>query len=206
MIAGTTNGAYSTSSPLIGFGSAGSRNAFLYLHGRRKIISLNDSAISVNANGDCLLSGGNQIYIASTHTFATVGQSNLAGAQINDSDQVAGLVYGTFVFPTGTPQTACLVSSSGQITQLGTLGGTNSAAVSINDSGAIVGTSMITGGSSVFLCVNGSMQDLNSLAPPSEAGWTLTEVTSINNAGQILASGISQAGGPSHQLLLLPTG
>lgn len=206
VIAGTTNGDYSTSSPYVGSGSAGSGNAFLYFHGRRKIISVNDSAISVNASGDCLLDSGNRIYIAATHTITTLGQTNLVGAQINDSDQVAGHLEGTFVFPTGTPQTACFVSSSGQITQLGTLGGANSAAVAINDSGAIVGTSMIAGGSSVFLDVNGSMEDLNSLAPPSNTGWTLMGVTSINNAGQILASGVSAPGGATHQLLLSPIG
>ena len=179
------------------FGWEGSFKGFLYFHGRRKIVSAYGSAISVNANGDCLL--GNSIYMAATHKTTTFSQDgSLRAASINDSDQVVG--------QDSVTQTAFLVSSTGQITQLGTLGGSRSAAVAINDSGAIVGTSDTSSGSSVFLDANGSMEDLNSLAPPSDTGWTLTGVTSINNSGQILASGVSAPGAATHQLLLLPIG
>ena len=142
---------------------------------------------------------GTPYYIAATHKVTTFSQDNsLRGAWINDSDQVVG--------QDSLTQKAFEVSSTGQITQLGALGGSRSAAVAINDSGAIVGTSDTSSGSSVFLDANGSMEDLNNLAPPSETGWTLTGVTSINNSGQILASGVSAPGGATHQLLLLPTG
>ena len=188
VVAGTTNELFPS------FGWEGSDKGFLYFHGRRKTFA--PWPVPVNAHGDCLL--GNAIYVAATRKTTTLSQDDsLEGALINDSDQVVGqdsLTLKWFV-----------VSSTGQITQLGTLG-LYSAAVAMNDSGAIVGTAHTSSGSSPFLDANGSMEDLNSLAPPSETGWTLTGVTSINNSGQILASGVSAPGGATHQLLLLPTG
>lgn len=171
VVAGTTSVLFAPS-----YGWVGSYKAFLYFHGRRKIISAYGSAISVNANGDCLLNG-NQIYMAATNTITTVSHNDsFEGACINDFDEVVGNDY-----PNGN-------------------------AVAVNDSGAVVGTTDTLSGSSVFLDTSGSMKDLNSLAPPSETGWTLTGVTSINNSGQILARGVSAPGGPAHQLLLLPIG
>ena len=171
------------------YGWVGSDKSFLYFHGRRKTFVV---ARGVNANGDCLLPG-NQIYMAATHTTRTFSQDNtLGGVLINDSDQVVAQDSAGNWF---------LVSSTGQSTQLDALG-LYDAAVAINDSGAVVGTV----DNYPFLDANGSIEDLNSLAPPSETGWTLTGVTSINNSGQILASGVSAPGAPTHQLLLLPAG
>ena len=193
-VAGSGVVAGTTDAFIPGMGGYGSNKAFLYFHGRRKTFA--PWPVPVNAHGDCLL--GNAIYVAATRKTTTLSQDDsLEGALINDSDQVVGqdsLTLKWFV-----------VSSTGQITQLGTLG-LYSAAVAMNDSGAIVGTADTSSGNYPFLDANGSIEDLNSLAPPSETGWTLTGVRSINNSGQILASGVSAPGGATHQLLLLPAG
>jgi probable HAF family extracellular repeat protein len=91
----------------------------------------------------------------------------------------------------------------GVIRDLGTLpNGTQSAAYAINDQGEIVGRSDGDfAGVHAVLCRGGVMQDLNSLIP-STAGWTLMEARAINNAGQIVGTGLHH--GLEHAYLLIP--
>ena len=74
------------------------------------------------------------------------------------------------------------------ITDLGTLGGTQSFAYALNDLGQVVGQSWITGDASShsFLYSNGKMTDLY---PLNSQGVQTVGPTCINNAGQI-ASGV----------------
>jgi probable HAF family extracellular repeat protein len=74
------------------------------------------------------------------------------------------------------------------ITAIGTLGGAQSFAYAINDSGEVVGESWITGDASShsFLYSNGKTTDLY---PLNSQGVKTVGPTSINNAGQI-ASGV----------------
>ncbi len=77
---------------------------------------------------------------------------------INNSGQVAGEIY----LESGLYH-ACLWDN-GEITDLGTLGGTLSRATEINASGQIVGWALpTTGGSRAFLWSNGTMQNLGTL-------------------------------------------
>jgi probable HAF family extracellular repeat protein len=86
---------------------------------------------------------------------------------------------------------------------LGTLGGTNSSAESINTAGTIVGQSDITGDAAqhAFIMIGGVMVDLNTLLDSSGAGWTLLSAASINDLGQIVGYGINPSGNTEAFLL-----
>jgi len=91
--------------------------------------------------------------------------------------------------------------ANGQTTDLGTLGGTTSAASSINDLGVVVGTSAIADGTGhAFVWQNGKMKDLNSLVNLS--GWVLASAAAVNKDGQIVCYGIQGSSG--HAFLLTP--
>jgi probable HAF family extracellular repeat protein len=89
------------------------------------------------------------------------------------------------------------------MTDLGTLGGSGSAAYGINDQGQVVGESGTSSGSlRPFLWQEGVMTDLNSLVS-NGSGWTLLNATAINNGGQIVGNGTNPAG-LLHGYLLTP--
>jgi uncharacterized membrane protein len=88
---------------------------------------------------------------------------------------------------------------------LGTLGGSNSIAGSINDNGTIVGQadSAATGLPDAFVDYGMGLVDLNSLIPSkSQSHWDLVQALSINETGQI--AGIGLLDGSAHAFLLTP--
>ena len=98
-------------------------------------------------------------------------------------------------------------SSNGGIKDLGSLGSGSSQALAINNQTQVVGKS----NDSAFIWRDsnsngqpdpGEMIDLNTLLP-SNAGWSLTEAQDINDAGQIVGTGIIN--GQTHAFLLTPT-
>jgi probable HAF family extracellular repeat protein len=97
-------------------------------------------------------------------------------------------------------------SSNGGIKDLGSLGSGSSQALAINNQTQVVGKS----NNSAFIWRDsnsngqpdpGEMIDLNTLLP-SNAGWSLTEAQDINDAGQIVGTGIIN--GQTHAFLLTP--
>jgi probable HAF family extracellular repeat protein len=100
-----------------------------------------------------------------------------------------GAVVGTATLASGYEHAFLAIGA--KITDLGTLGGGSSFAYSINESGAVVGYSWLTSGQHphAFVYSNGIMLDLNSLLA-SGSGWELTEAYGINDAGQIVGSGL----------------
>jgi probable HAF family extracellular repeat protein len=121
---------------------------------------------------------------------------------INDPGQVVGsstLAAGTLA--TGpahaflaSPVTITLSGGQGMgwsMQDLGTLGGTNSYATAINNSGQIVGFSLLAGStvSHAFIYQGGVMTDLNSLLGTAYTGWVLESANAINNYGQIVGTG-----------------
>ena len=88
---------------------------------------------------------------------------------------------------------------------MGTLGGPESYAISINNSNILVGGSFLDPDYAeyhAFIVVSNAMVDLNSLVDDSGSGWVLTEARAINDAGQI--AGLGTYGGASHIFLLNP--
>lgn len=92
---------------------------------------------------------------------------------------------------------------------LGTLGGSDSKAGSINKSGEVVGwanTPIGVGGG--FLWKSGKGMEKLSLQIPPDSGWQLGEGASINNVGQIAGTGYVKGlpnGNNGRAYLLTPT-
>ncbi|MBI1176108.1 hypothetical protein GC207_01575 [bacterium] len=85
---------------------------------------------------------------------------------------------------------AVVWDADGTMSDLGTLGGSQSYAEAINDSGVVVGWSLTKGKGKndgpqrAFVWNDGVMVDLNTLMI---SGPTVTKPRAINNAGQIIA-------------------
>jgi len=93
-----------------------------------------------------------------------------------------------------------------EVIDLGTLGGAQSLANSINDAGQIVGQAGSSDGHSRATLFDttgaGNNIDLNTLIDPA-SGWTLTSANGINDSGWIVEQGINPQG-ESHAFLLVP--
>jgi probable HAF family extracellular repeat protein len=84
---------------------------------------------------------------------------------------------------------AFLYDSTNGMKDLGTLGGTNSSALDINDSGQVVGSSYNSSGQThAFLYQNGAMTDLGTL------GGTNSSAYAINDSGQVVGQASTSSG------------
>ncbi len=111
-------------------------------------------------------------------------------AWISDTGLIAGQSRNGVVDPLvpGYPETHAVLWQNGRIIDLGTLGGNESSAFSVNSRGQVVGVavntipdpfSFLATQLRAFLWQNGSMQDLGTLGGPE--GWALF----INERGQV---------------------
>ena len=121
---------------------------------------------------------------------------------INESSQVIGQAT---LFNENLQR--AFLYEGGELHNLGTLGGSSSAALSINNNGWIVGESA-TGQplvySHAFAVINDFMYDLNDLVP-NDLEWELTRAEKVNDRGQILAFGEPKEGSGLTFLLLTPS-
>jgi uncharacterized protein (TIGR03437 family) len=139
---------------------------------------------------------------------------------VNDSGMAAGAAF-NYNFPQLQDPSAsehAVLYSNGAMTDLGTLSNDNtSAALGINNSGTVVGYSsgqipdvtlffgplleVASASSHAIVYMNGTMYDLNRQLS-NGTGWQLTAATAINNAGQIVGTGLIQQ--QQHAFLLTP--
>jgi probable HAF family extracellular repeat protein len=167
------------------------------------------SAFGLDINSAGVIAGYTQNGATGIRGFRAVGTSavildafpgtNIDGftraVAINASGQIAGSASnGT------SPMHAVLWNSSNAIQDLGTLGGTTSAAIDINDAGQVIGTSTLPGDATThfFLWSAGTgMQDISPVL------GTATSILAINSSGQIVGTyGVSNA--QSHAFLYTP--
>jgi len=114
---------------------------------------------------------------------------NSHGQVVGQSTLVSGDVHG-------------FIWEGGEMTDLGTLGGNFSVGDGINNHGQVVGGSKVaTGEEHAFVWYRGLMTDLNAVIS-ADAGWIVTEATSINSSGEIVGFGIIN--GQTHAILLAP--
>ncbi len=117
--------------------------------------------------------------------LGTLGGNSSYGLDINSNGWVTGHSR------TADDRLHAFLSDGDSMTDLGTLGGNTSYAHGINDAADVVGYSWRAGDrrSSAFLYSNGTMLDLNDLIPAT-SGWRLLRAYDINNAGQIVGTGL----------------
>ena len=169
---------------------------------------------AMNSSGQAVLSDSSgNLFLYDVHTHAMSGSIG----HLNSDQSVSGInsagaiiVNSSYNSVTYAQGSNAVLLSGGQTTELGSLGG-QSTALGINESGQIVGTSALSSASvgnnpyHGFIFANGHLTDLNTLAPPSETGWTILRAEGINNAGQIVAVGESTSDFTQHALLLTPS-
>jgi probable HAF family extracellular repeat protein len=100
-------------------------------------------------------------------------------------------------------QVRAFLATNGTIVDLGILAGmASSRAFGVNASNRVVGTALLTNGTSkAFLWANGSLQFLDNLVA-TNSGWSLQEAGAVNDQGQIVGAGI--VSGERHAFLLRP--
>jgi probable HAF family extracellular repeat protein len=152
---------------------------------------------------------GATVAAAATTTYTitdlgTLGYISSTGGGLNNAGVVSGVSSLTETLPANDcpphygVRKPCVVHpehafrySGGVMTDLGTLGGTDSAANAVNDSGTVAGSADLAGGASHAIVESGGvMTDLGTLDGPAASSNALT----INSSGQVVGWSTAPAG------------
>jgi probable HAF family extracellular repeat protein len=202
---GPTNMAYGINDSGQVVGEEFASDAFLYSNGVVNNIQPSGTtggARAINNAGQVVGVANSSMFLYSSGTatilnpVSTLSPTFTIPQSINNSGQVVGRAG-----LADSAEHAFVYSVSiNTLSDLGTLGGADSAARGNNDSGQIVGWSALANGDPdlsidqhAFLYENGTMTDLNLLIP-SNSGWTLESASSINDLGEIVGVGINPSG------------
>lgn len=123
-----------------------------------------------------------------TYAFAVNTAGHVVGRATDDAESSA----------------VAVLWNGGVATTLGTLGGSGPqiGAYALNNTGAVVGESMTSGGQlCAFIWRSGEMTDLNTQVDPN-LGWELTRATGINDLGQVVGYGTKS--GQTRAFLMTP--
>ncbi len=124
-------------------------------------------------------------------TLGTFGDEQARAIDINNAGSIIGATNsGSGATATSSP----FILRNGEYTAIGSLGGRTGSATEINEFGTVVGTSQIASGSNrAYVWSLGVQTDLNSLVTSAltvnGAAVTLTNAVSVNNFGDIVATG-----------------
>jgi len=163
-------------------------------------VALYDTVEAMDINNQGQVVGPFGLYdpVNGVQDITPPGTPELNPLAINENGQIAGYAY--FDISPGDGEYHAFFLENGTFLDLGTLGGTESAAQGINDDGQVVGfAANASGSNAAFIWDDGVLTDLNLLISPA-SGWTLTEARGINNAGEIV--GLGTIGGETHGFLL----
>jgi probable HAF family extracellular repeat protein len=178
-------------------------NAWIFPNSDLGVGSSTSEAYAINNSGQVVLGedngfGGMELFLYSNGTFQDLGTSvtglggDIRPCTINNSGQIIGALGNT-----GAP----FLYSNGIVTDLSSAVGNESSIYDINNSGQIVG------GSDAFVyTINGSKYFLRDLSISGGTGWQYRYASGINDAGQIVGSGVNPADNAVHAFLLTPTG
>lgn len=122
---------------------------------------------------------------------------------INSDGVIVGSVYLARQRPLD-PRFAFILAN-GVSANLGSLGGLQSIALALNDSGVVVGTSEDPARAwHAFVHEGGTIADLNTKLSGGGEGWVLTTANGINASGSIVGTGLKN--GETRAYLLVPSG
>lgn len=182
----------------------GRQHAFLYSGGYMLDLGTLDghasTAMDLNASGHVVGESGGHAFIwrnGLQDLGAPMGYS-IARA-INDAGQVVGLSGRSPI------DGHAFLYADGEMTDLGTLGGSFSSAFDINNAGDIVGWTDVEGhdGRLAFLYSGGRMRTLDSLVC-GDSSVSFGMAYAINDAGQVLASGCGEQACGAYLLTPIP--
>jgi probable HAF family extracellular repeat protein len=131
--------------------------------------------------------------------LGTFGEEQARALDINNAGSIIGASNNVAVAATATTPAIAATSSpfiirDGEYTSIGSLGGSTGSVSEINEFGTVVGASQIAAGTNrAYVWSLGVQTDLNSLVTSAltvnGAAVTLTSAVSVNNFGDIVATG-----------------